>query len=209
MVSSLKCDGCTQQLMTTKLGKFYVFTCKQLIEISTSEKLIFFGRCCQLTVACEEGLLPAVQHHHQSPPQASVTSSPGQPPGVPWLFLQQSVAWSLECAVVAALAKPKLLVIVVSMSVLSSDSGSSTKKIQITTFQSRNTTLADLREPKKETMRQRRYCQVLGDWCIPFMSRARCHTMLQDSAPCHVSRMTKDFLRDNGVRTIAWPGNSQ
>ena len=63
--------------------------------------------------------------------------------------------------------------------------------------------------PKNETMRQGRYCEVLADHGIPFMRRAGCHTMLQDSAPCHVSKMTKNFLRVNLVRTIDWPGNSQ
>ena len=32
--------------------------------------------------------------------------------------------------------------------------------------------------------------------------------MCQDGAPCHRSRMTMDFLEEQEITTIKWPGNS-
>jgi hypothetical protein len=33
-------------------------------------------------------------------------------------------------------------------------------------------------------------------------------TFVQDNAPCHVSKTTKQWLDDHGIRTMQWPANS-
>ena len=64
--------------------------------------------------------------------------------------------------------------------------------------------------PKGVTMNSVQYCQTLKDHCLPFMPLHHTSWLLQDSAPCHASKMTKNFLEKEApdVQVIAWPGNS-
>ena len=62
--------------------------------------------------------------------------------------------------------------------------------------------------PPNVKMNGERYCQVLNEHLLGFMERHQCTHFLHDGAPCHRSRLVKEFLREKNVRTIPWPGNS-
>ena len=62
--------------------------------------------------------------------------------------------------------------------------------------------------PPNVKMNGERYCQVLNEHLLGFMERHQCTHFLHDGAPCHRSRLVKEFLREKNMRTIPWPGNS-
>ena len=53
-----------------------------------------------------------------------------------------------------------------------------------------------------------RYIRTIEDHLIKFYHGRGNTWLLQDSAPCHRAHITRDFLQDQGIKTIAWPGNS-
>ena len=67
------------------------------------------------------------------------------------------------------------------------------------------------------TMRQDQYITVLRNKLIPQL-RARAHEQgsqgiggfifMHDGAPCHRGRRVTEFLEDQGIETLPWPGNS-
>ena len=62
--------------------------------------------------------------------------------------------------------------------------------------------------PKKVTMRQGNYRECLEEKMIPrFKAQGLTH-FLQDSAPCHKAKSVMNFLRDEEIPLIDWPGNS-
>jgi hypothetical protein len=55
------------------------------------------------------------------------------------------------------------------------------------------------------------YINILDTWLIPYAEAwfGQCHwTLLQDNAPCHNSRATKEYLRQSGIDVMVWPANS-
>ena len=62
--------------------------------------------------------------------------------------------------------------------------------------------------PKDVTMNAVRYVETLEDHLIEWYHGRGNQWLLQDSAPCHRAHLTRDFLVDQGIRTIDWPGNS-
>lgn len=65
--------------------------------------------------------------------------------------------------------------------------------------------------PKGVTMNSDRYIEVLRQFCFPVMAANNDTILLQDSAPCHVSKKTKAFIAEEGpagIQLIKWPGNS-
>jgi len=62
--------------------------------------------------------------------------------------------------------------------------------------------------PKNETVNSEKYIKVLQQKLKIFMNVHGCTYFMQDSAPCHVSKKTRNWLRSQKVRTIDWPGNS-
>ena len=62
--------------------------------------------------------------------------------------------------------------------------------------------------PKDVMMNAVRYVETLEDHLIEWYHGRGNRWLLQDSAPCHRAHLTRDFLADQGIRTIDWPGNS-
>ena len=63
--------------------------------------------------------------------------------------------------------------------------------------------------PAKTTMNGPRYVDVLREHLFLFMDRHHSTHFLQDGAPCHRSKLTTAFLKDNADFAIMdWPGNS-
>jgi transposase len=61
------------------------------------------------------------------------------------------------------------------------------------------------------TMRQEQYIRVLRDRMIPQLRIWYPNgdaTFMQDGAPCHTARNVMNFLRENNVPVLSWPGNS-
>lgn len=63
------------------------------------------------------------------------------------------------------------------------------------------------------TMRQDQYQQVLATRLLPqihewFGDAADAVIFQQDSAPCHVAKKVKEFIRQQGLSLLDWPGNS-
>ncbi len=52
------------------------------------------------------------------------------------------------------------------------------------------------------------YKTVLEEHLIPFMEKHGTTMFLQDGAPCHTSNMIKNFLAEEDIQLIDWPGNS-
>ena len=62
--------------------------------------------------------------------------------------------------------------------------------------------------PKKKTMKQEIFIEIMRRFGIPFMQRNNLHSLLMDKAPYHQSLLTQTFLDDNNIRRITWAGNS-
>ena len=55
------------------------------------------------------------------------------------------------------------------------------------------------------------FVQVIREHCFPVMAKNGDTVLLQDSAPCHVSKKTKAFIAaegPTGIQLFDWPGNS-
>ena len=61
---------------------------------------------------------------------------------------------------------------------------------------------------KGVTMNSARYQDMLRDKLLPIFKARKMEWYLQDSAPCHASKSTKEFLAKNRIRVLPWPGNS-
>ena len=62
--------------------------------------------------------------------------------------------------------------------------------------------------PTGVTMNADRYITVLKDKLEPHFSIHGCNLLMQDGAPCHNAKKVSLWLRENGTRTLEWPGNS-
>ena len=62
---------------------------------------------------------------------------------------------------------------------------------------------------RNEMMDGPRYIKVLDDKLERFMEGHDCTHFLQDSAPCHTSKLVKKWFADRPhITLIKWPGNS-
>jgi len=52
----------------------------------------------------------------------------------------------------------------------------------------------------------KKYCDLLEEGLIPYYEDG--DIFQQDGAPCHSSRETKNFLEENGIKTVNWPAKS-
>ena len=57
-------------------------------------------------------------------------------------------------------------------------------------------------------MNSARYQDILKEKLLPIFKARQMKCFLQDSAPCHASKSTKEFLTNNQIRVLPWPGNS-
>jgi transposase len=62
--------------------------------------------------------------------------------------------------------------------------------------------------PQKLMMNGDRYLDVLKNHLLPFMVIQKATHFLQDGAPCHKSKKITEFLMENKLQVIDWPGNS-
>jgi transposase len=62
--------------------------------------------------------------------------------------------------------------------------------------------------PPKMTMNGERYIEMLRDKLLPWMGMLGATKFLQDGAPCHTSKKVKNFLKENNIDVMDWPGNS-
>lgn len=64
----------------------------------------------------------------------------------------------------------------------------------------------------KGTMRQDQYKEILQKALLPQVRRwfpnGQNFTFMHDSAPCHKARSITNFLADQDIRVLPWPGNS-
>ena len=61
---------------------------------------------------------------------------------------------------------------------------------------------------KGVTMNSARYQDMLTEKLLPIFEARKMNWFLQDSAPCHASKSTREFLSNNHIRVLPWPGNS-
>ena len=59
-----------------------------------------------------------------------------------------------------------------------------------------------------KTVNADEYIKILKSKMKLSMQIHRCSTFQQDSAPCHTSKKVKDWMIENGVQVLEWPGNS-
>ena len=57
-------------------------------------------------------------------------------------------------------------------------------------------------------MNSPRYLYILTEKLLPIFQARNMNWFLQDSAPCHASKSTKEFLTKNRIRVLSRPGNS-
>jgi transposase len=62
--------------------------------------------------------------------------------------------------------------------------------------------------PKGVRMNAALYCEMLHSQLPPAMERLGSTILQQDGAPCHTAKATKNWLRDNNVHVLDWPGQS-
>lgn len=62
------------------------------------------------------------------------------------------------------------------------------------------------------TLRQEQYKRILSDVFLPYLNSlpyVRSHyTFMQDGAPCHSSKLITNFLMEENIDVLPWPGNS-
>ena len=61
---------------------------------------------------------------------------------------------------------------------------------------------------KGTTMNATRYIETLDKYLVRTHNIRKNTHLLQDSAPCHKAKKTMAWLKAEGIKTIAWPGNS-
>ena len=62
--------------------------------------------------------------------------------------------------------------------------------------------------PPGTTMNGPKYVQLLSEKLKLHMQVHNCKIFMQDGAPCHRSKVAKNFLNDNNIQLLEWPGNS-
>ena len=62
--------------------------------------------------------------------------------------------------------------------------------------------------PPGTTMNGPKYVQMLSEKLKLHMQVHNCKIFMQDGAPCHRSKVAKNFLNDNNIQLLEWPGNS-
>ena len=63
--------------------------------------------------------------------------------------------------------------------------------------------------PPGTTMNGPKYVQMLSEKLKLYMQVHNCKIFMQDGAPCHCSKVAKNFLNDNNIQLLEWPGNSR
>ena len=61
---------------------------------------------------------------------------------------------------------------------------------------------------KNERVNSKRYIELLESKLKVFMNIHGCKIFMQDSAPCHVSKESRDWFQRNKIELLEWPGNS-
>ena len=62
--------------------------------------------------------------------------------------------------------------------------------------------------PQKTTMNGQKYLDLLKEKLNIHMTIHQCSIFMHDGAPCHRSKMVKNFLAAENVQELEWPGNS-
>jgi len=62
--------------------------------------------------------------------------------------------------------------------------------------------------PRNSRMDSKMYMNILEKKLENFLVIHDCDTFMQDSAPCHVSKVTKAWFARKNIHTLDWPGNS-
>jgi transposase len=60
----------------------------------------------------------------------------------------------------------------------------------------------------RETVNSNRYIEILRDHLPVSMAWSETTVFMQDNAPSHTSRATRQWLQENGITILDWPGNS-
>lgn len=62
------------------------------------------------------------------------------------------------------------------------------------------------------TMRQDQYLNILKNVFLPSIQDIRdagsCYYFMQDNAPCHTAKTVKNFMAEENIPLLPWPGNS-
>jgi len=61
---------------------------------------------------------------------------------------------------------------------------------------------------KNVRMDSKMYLNILERKLVRFMEIHSCTRFMQDSAPCHVSKLTMGWFNRNRIEVLDWPGNS-
>lgn len=61
---------------------------------------------------------------------------------------------------------------------------------------------------KKTRMDSKVYIDILDRKLAKSLENLDCNIFMQDSAPCHVSKVSKNWLSNHDIITLEWPGNS-
>ena len=62
--------------------------------------------------------------------------------------------------------------------------------------------------PPGTTMNGPKYVQMLSEKLQLHLQVHNCQIFMQDGAPCHRSKVEKNFLDNNNIDLLEWPGNS-
>ena len=62
--------------------------------------------------------------------------------------------------------------------------------------------------PPGTTMNEPKYVQMLSEKLKLHLQVYNCQTFMQDGAPCHRSKVAKNFLDSNNIDLLDWPENS-
>ena len=62
--------------------------------------------------------------------------------------------------------------------------------------------------PPGTTINGPKYVQMLSEKLKLHLQVHNCQIFMQDSAPCHRSKVAKNFLDSNNINLLEWPGNS-
>ena len=62
--------------------------------------------------------------------------------------------------------------------------------------------------PPGTTINGPKYVQMLSEKLKLYLQVHNCQIFMQDGAPCHRSKVAKNFLDSNNIDLLEWPGNS-
>ena len=62
--------------------------------------------------------------------------------------------------------------------------------------------------PPGTTINGPKYVQMLSEKLKLYLQVQNCQIFIQDGAPCHRSKVAKNFLDSNNINLLKWPGNS-